>query len=244
MQRDRIRLFQTLPQACGYWAGRTAINLVLDPAYAGIASAYPQALTHGFRRAGGHVYRPRCPRCSACVPCRIALDGFRPDRSQRRCLARNADLLLLDAEPGFTPERWALYQRYQQQRHPGGGMDGGTAEDFREFLSAPWSPTHFLELRQGTRLLAVAVTDVTTAGLSAVYTWYDPGEAARGLGTLAILQQIEYGRARGLAHLYLGYWIERHPKMDYKRRFLALEVLGAGGWAPLASAQAGGLQPR
>ncbi|MDE3141893.1 MAG: GNAT family N-acetyltransferase, partial [Pseudomonadota bacterium] len=130
-------------------------------------------------------------------------------------------------------ERWVLYQRYQRRRHPGGGMDDGTVEDFREFLAAHWSPTRFLELRDGTRLLAVAVTDVGNAALSAVYTWFDPAEAARGLGTLAILQQIAYGRAHGLQHLYLGYWIAGHPKMDYKRRYRPLEVLGAQGWVAL-----------
>ena len=230
MQTERVRLFQTLPQACGYWHGRTAVNLVLDPSLEGLAALYPQALAHGFRRAGPHLYRPNCPRCTACVACRIPLDAFRPDRSQRRCLSRNAALHWHDAEPGFNPERWALYQRYQRLRHPGGGMDEGTVEDFRDFLAATWSPTRFLELRDGTRLLAVAVTDVGSAALSAVYTWFDPAEAARGLGTLAILQQIGYGRAHGLQHLYLGYWIAGHPKMDYKCRFRPLEVMGQHGW--------------
>ena len=230
MKKERVRLFQTLPQACGYWSGRTAVNLVLDPSQEGLATLYAQALAHGFRRAGPHLYRPDCPRCTACVACRVPLQAFRPDRSQRRCLARNADVQLIDAEPGFTAQRWALYQRYQRARHPGGGMDEGTADDFREFLTATWSPTRFLELREGTRLLAVAVTDVGSASLSAVYTWFDPAEAARGLGTLAILRQIDHGRARGLQHLYLGYWIAGHPKMDYKRRFTPLEVLEDGQW--------------
>ncbi len=246
MRTDSVRLFQTLPQACGYWSGRTAVNLVLDPAHPALDALYAQALAHGFRRAGSHVYRPRCPRCNACVACRIALARFRPDRSQRRCLVRNAGVELLDAEPGFTPERWALYQRYQKLRHPGGGMDEGTAEDFREFLSAGWSRTRLLELREGGRLLAVAATDLAGEALSAVYTWYDPDCAQRGLGTLAILRQIGYGRALGLNYLYLGYWIARHPRMDYKRRFRP-EALDGGNWVPLAETEkrpAAGTQPR
>ena len=233
MRADRVRVFQTLPQSCGYYRGRTAQNVVLDPASPQLPAIYPAALAHGYRRAGGHVYRPACPRCRACVPCRIPVARFRPDRAQRRCLARNADLTLIDAEPGFTPERYALYARYQQQRHPGGGMDDGSVEDFMHFLSASWSPTRFLELRAGDRLLAVAATDVAADALSAVYTWYDPGPSARSLGTLAILRQIDYAAARGLDHVYLGFWIEDHPKMDYKRRFRSLEILGAEGWRTL-----------
>ncbi len=233
MQSDRIRLFQTLPQACGYWKGRTAVNVVIDPSCTGIEAVYAAALTHGFRRAGNHVYKPRCPRCSDCVPCRVVLDRFSPDRSQRRCLARNGDITLVDADPGFTAERWALYQRYQQQRHPGGGMDDGSVEDFRHFLTAPWSSTRFLELRVGERLLAVAATDATPSSLSAVYTWYEPHERIRGLGILAILKQIAYGQAHGLEHLYLGYWIANHPKMHYKHQFRSLEILTDGGWVAL-----------
>ncbi|MCE5232060.1 MAG: arginyltransferase [Mizugakiibacter sp.] len=233
MRSDRVRLLQTLPHGCGYFRGRTAQNLVLDPSAADLPELYATALGRGFRRAGGHVYIPHCPGCRACVPCRIPVDAFEPDRSQRRCLARNADLELVPAAPGFTPERHALYARYLHGRHRGGGMDDASDEDFTRFLTAPWSPTLFLELRKDGRLLAVAVTDVCTTGVSAVYTFFDPEEAARGLGTYAVLRQIQLARERALPHLYLGFWIDRHPKMDYKRRFRPLEVLRGGGWEPL-----------
>jgi len=36
-----------------------------------------------------------------------------------------------------------------------------------------------------------------------------------------------------LPHLYLGYWIEGHPKMGYKARFRGLQILGADGWRTL-----------
>ena len=79
----------------------------------------------------------------------------------------------------------------------------------------------------------MAVTDLVEDALSAVYTFYDPGEAARGLGTLAILHQIDWARREGRHHLYLGYWIAGHPKMDYKRRFQPLEHFEGRGWRPL-----------
>jgi leucyl-tRNA---protein transferase len=74
------------------------------------------------------------------------------------------------------------------------------------------------------------VTDFAQAGLSAVYTFYDPEFTARGLGTYAILQQVEIARMRNIPHVYLGFWIDRHPKMDYKMRFQPLELLGSDGW--------------
>ncbi len=79
-------------------------------------------------------------------------------------------------------------------------------------------------------LVAVAVTDITASGLSAVYTFFDPHERTRGLGTYAILCQIELARERKLPHLYLGYWIGGHAKMQYKARFHPLERLTPEGW--------------
>jgi arginine-tRNA-protein transferase len=114
-------------------------------------------------------------------------------------------------------------------------MDDHGALEFDQFLVGSWSQGRFLELREhGThRLLAVAVTDlVGEDGLSAVYTFYDPGEAKRSLGTLAILQQLAWARRDGRAWLYLGYWIEGHRKMDYKRRFAALEAFDGREWRP------------
>ena len=231
---DPVRLFQTLPHACGYYAERTAQNLVLDPAAPQLDQLYSPALERGFRRAGGHLYFPHCPQCRACTPCRIDVERFEPDRAQKRCLKRNADLAVTECMPAYNRERHALYERYLRMRHPGGGMDDADASDFRRFLTAPWSPTLFLELREGQRLLAVAVTDVCANGISAVYTFYDPDETSRSLGTCAILQQIALARRREVPWLYLGFWIDGHPKMDYKRRFNPLQVRGADGWRELA----------
>lgn len=239
LRSQRVRLFQTLPHACGYFGRRTAQNLVLDPAAPGLPELYALSLARGFRRAGGHVYRPQCPHCHACEPCRIDVAAFRPDRSQRRCLTANADVELTECEPGLTAERHALYARYLHARHPGGGMDEASHEDFSQFLAAPWSPTAFLEFRVAGQLIALAVTDACSTGLSAVYTCFEPALPRRSLGTYAILQQVALARARGLPHLYLGYWIEAHPKMGYKARFNGLEVLGRNGWMPIDTRLAG-----
>jgi leucyl-tRNA---protein transferase len=235
LRNERVRLFQTLPHSCGYFRVRTAQNLVLDPAASNLPKLYALSLARGFRRAGGHVYHPHCPSCHACEPCRIDVATFVPNRGQRRCLARNSDIVMRECVPGLTDERHALYAHYLHARHPGGGMDEASDEDFSHFLAAPWSPTVFLEFRLGERLVAVAVTDVCSTGLSAVYTFFDPDLSKRSLGTYAILRQIELTRLRDLPHLYLGYWIRNHPKMGYKSRFDSLQVLGPGGWVSAAT---------
>jgi arginyl-tRNA--protein-N-Asp/Glu arginylyltransferase len=230
MKSDLIRVFQTLEHPCGYFADRAARNLVIDPLARGLPQVYGTALERGFRRSGGHVYRPHCAGCRACVAARVPVAAFVPDRSQRRCLARNADLSVRVAPSRCDAETFGLYRRYLDARHAGGGMDDPSEEDFERFLACPWSPTRFLEMRLGEELVAVAVTDVLPQGLSAVYTFYAPGHAARSLGTCAILHQIRWAQREGRSHLYLGYWIDGHPKMHYKQRFRPLETLHDGGW--------------
>jgi arginine-tRNA-protein transferase len=229
-----IRVFQTTEHPCGYWPERRARDIVLDPDSRALPSVYPAALAQGFRRSGGHVYRPQCDTCIACVPVRIRIEAFVPNRSQRRCMRRNADLRISEADAQREVETFDLYRRYLASRHPGGGMDEPRPEDFDNFLSASWSPTRFLCFRDDLGVLkGVAVTDVLPNGLSAVYTFFDPQEESRSLGTYALLQQIEWARQRSLPHLYLGFWLQGHPKMDYKSRFAGLEQLRHGEWEPL-----------
>jgi arginine-tRNA-protein transferase len=232
---EGVRLFHTGAHACGYWPERDARDLVLDPRDPRLPQLYPMALGWGFRRSGDIVYRPHCRGCGACVAVRIPVEDFAPDRSQRRCLARNRDIDARIVPAERSEEHFALYQRYLGARHRHGGMDGHGVAEFEQFLIGAWSESRFLELREHAshRLLAVAVTDLVGDALSAVYTFFDPDESARSLGTLAILQQLRWAARDGRRHLYLGYWIAGHGKMDYKRRFRPLEGFDGQRWQPL-----------
>jgi len=232
MRSESVRLLKTIEHGCGYFPERLAQNLVLDPLSPALPTLYPTALARGFRRAGGHVYRPDCARCHACVACRIPVAAFRASRSQRRCQRDNGDLEVSIELPSAGEEVLSLYRRYLAARHPDGGMDGEDAGEFRQFAASTWSPTRFLCVRADGRLLAVAITDMLAIGYSAVYTFFEPDLAGRGLGTFAILAQIDVARAANVPYLYLGYWISQHPKMTYKTRFRPFELLVAGDWRP------------
>jgi len=169
---------------------------------------------------------------------RIPIADFEPDRSQRRCLARNAHVEARVVAAERTDEQLALYQRYLRARHRGGGMDEHGGIEFDQFLIGSWSHGRFMELRERdenghSHLLAVAITDVVDGALSAVYTFFDPDLPERSLGTLALLRQIEWARRDNRAHLYLGYWIAGHDKMDYKRRFRPLEAFDGRRWVSM-----------
>ncbi|MEO6064300.1 MAG: arginyltransferase [Lysobacterales bacterium] len=228
-------LLRTTAQACGYWPERSARNVVLDANANAPAAVYPELLAAGFRRSGEVVYRPRCDACSACVPVRIPVAGFRPDRAQRRCLTRNTDLAVTLESARHDHEVLDLYGRYVDARHPGSGMTTRDPEEFSAMFLADWARTKFVCARAEGQLLAVAITDVTALGCSAVYTFFEFAGpyASRSLGTFAILAQVALTRALELPHLYLGYWLDRHPNMHYKLRFRPQQQLRSEGWIDL-----------
>ena len=198
------------------------------------SAVYSRLAPAGFRRSGSVYYVPRCEGCNACIPLRVNVGEFAPNRRFRRVLRRNADLQTMAVAPDDEPiEHFALYQRYIEGRHAGGSMDPPSPADYIQLAHPAGMETIALDIRQDGRLVASAVTDVLDHGLAAVYTYFDPAMAGRSLGVFAILKQIAECRRRGLPYLYLGYWIEESDKMRYKADFRPAEVLTNGNWSPL-----------
>lgn len=233
----QLALYLTAEHACSYLEGRQARTLFVDPLARIDTLAYQSLVDQGFRRSSAHVYRPACRGCARCVPVRIPVARFRPNRSQRRNWLLNAhELRIVETAPAFDPGHFALYLRYLEHRHPAGTMtDDASVESYRRFLVDPWGgETRFLELRLADQLVGVAVTDWLPHGLSAVYTFFDPACAARAPGTFAVLAQVATARRLGLPYVYLGYWIKESRKMAYKSSFKPLEAWDGRHWTDLA----------
>ena len=226
----RIRLFSGAGHACSYLPGRDACSAYVDPGLALDAATYASLAAQGFRRSGDLVYRPHCQGCAACVPVRIPVARFAPDRSQQRCLRDNARVAATARPAEFDAAHYRLFRRYLAARHDDGGMADSSPEDYLGFLGSRWADTRFVEFRLEEKLLAVAVMDRLEAGLSAVYTFFDPAQSRLGLGTLAVLWQVGEARRLGLDWLYLGFWVKGCRKMSYKERFRPLQALAAGQW--------------
>jgi arginine-tRNA-protein transferase len=168
---------------------------------------------------------------------RVPVDRFIPNRSQRRAFRQHGSLTVTRRALAFDLEHYRLYLRYQRARHPGGGMDQDSREQYQHFLLHSNVDTELYEFHAGRELKMVSLIDHLSDGLSSVYTFFDPEKEGDGLGTFGIVWQIERCRELALHYLYLGYWIAQSPKMAYKVRFRPLEGLLRGRWVEIEQHQ-------
>ena len=228
--------FTTAPLPCPYLSDRLERKLVTELSGPNAEPLHESLARSGFRRSHSIAYAPACPGCQACVPVRVAVDSFNRRRSLARTWRKNEDLLAITVPARATKEQFYLFQRYQQSRHQGSDMALMGFYEYSAMVEDSPIDTFLLEYRdQMGNLLAVCLTDRTTDGLSAVYSFFDSKGARSGLGNYVVLWLIAHAKKLGLPYVYLGYWIRNGAKMAYKARFQPLEALGADGWQPLAA---------
>jgi arginine-tRNA-protein transferase len=230
--RDTPQFYLTAPSPCPYLGGKEE-RKVFTHLVGERAPELNNILTQGgFRRSQSIAYRPACEGCRSCVSVRVVAKDFHPTASMRRVARRNADISsdMRIAEP--TSEQYAIFRAYLDSRHRDGGMADMTVLDYAMMVEDSHIETRIIEyrLRESKELVAIALTDVLGDGLSMVYSFFEPDQAARSLGTLMVLDHISRAQRMGLAYVYLGYWVRGSRKMDYKSRFLPQERLMPDGW--------------
>jgi leucyl-tRNA---protein transferase len=228
-----VQFYLTAPYSCSYLPQQQARSQVAAPAFLMTGKRYSSLVQQGFRRSGTFTYRPHCDACQACVSARVAVAEFTPNRNQRRVWKQHEHLQVSLHELADKTEHFDLYQRYQRARHPDGGMDKDTHEQYQNFLLQSPVDTRLIEFRAKGVLQMVSIVDVLEDGLSAVYTFYEPDLPRSSLGTYNVLYQIELCRALNLPYLYLGYWIQHSRKMAYKANFQPLQGLVDAQWITL-----------
>ena len=240
--RDAPQFYLTAPSPCPYLPGQEE-RKVFTHLVGERAGELNDLLTHGgFRRSQSIAYRPACEACRACISVRVIVDEFKPSRGMQRVFERNGDMVGEMRALVPTSEQYAVFRAYLDSRHRDGGMADMTVLDYAMMVEDSHVKTRLVEYRKrgpdtsingrgSGALLAVALTDVLSDGLSMVYSFFDPEAAARSLGTFMILDHIERAKRLNLPYVYLGYWVRGSRKMDYKGRFLPQQRLTPDGWA-------------
>jgi leucyl-tRNA---protein transferase len=223
------------PSPCPYLQGRTARLPHRQPVNQLSLRQFDERLAQGDRRSGQMLYRPSCPACTACEPIRLNLQTFRPNATQRRIHRRGLDSLTTKiGEPEVDSERVRLFNLHRELR--GLEQDDSPIDQvgYEEFLTDTCCPTIELSYWYQGQLAGVAITDVGRTSLSAVYCYYDPTIAGLSIGTFSVLQQVELCRAQQRQYLYLGYFVDGSPHMQYKATFHPHERRVQGIWTPFS----------
>ena len=234
----------TAPQPCPYLAGRYERKLFTHLTHEKPNIVIDNLLRDGFRRSQNIAYMPYCEDCNACVSVRVLAEEFKPTKSQKRVMKKNADLVARRLQPRTTLEQYRIFRAYIDARHDSGGMADMSVLDYSMMVEDSIIDTVITEYRLRPKdlaetekdefrnwpLLAVALSDHLGDGISMVYSFFDPDVGERSLGTYMILEQIEYTQAQNMPYVYLGYWIAQSDKMKYKTHFMPQEHLTADGW--------------
>lgn len=187
-------------------------------------------LEQGDQRVGRTVFRTECPFCQACEPVRIDVAAFSPTRSQRRVLARNADLHVEIGPPSMSRRRVALWNRHRRAR---GLLTNYSRKDpvgYQEWLVESCAPTLEVRYHQDDRLIGLSVLDIGVRGANSAYHYFDPTDARRSIGVFSVLRELEFCATLGIRWYYLGLWASDATALSYKSTYYPHERLVRGEW--------------
>jgi arginyl-tRNA--protein-N-Asp/Glu arginylyltransferase len=181
-------------------------------------------LAEGWRHFGNHFFRYNLGLYEFdiryVIPLRIRLSGFSFSKSQRRTLARNADLEVHVSLLNVSADSERLFYQHRSR------FRNHIPDSIFDFVSE--EPEHLFEtkqlsVREGTNLLAESYLDVGNASTSGVYATFDPAFSDRRLGIFTLLKEIEFAIGAGKEFYYLGYSYAGDSFYDYKKRFRSSE---------------------
>jgi len=223
--RHAVTIYRTSNGPCPYLPHGQWIT---DVFYADRISGrtYEKLLEQGWRRSGNYFYYNICPGCGQCMPLRVDVRHFCPNRSQKRTIRDNRDITVERIPAVFDTQDYALYRNYCLTRY----NQNLTEDDYQRFLTQSPLTTEIMRYRSGGSLIAAAWIDLLPDSISSVYCAYDPACAQRSPGTLSILRQIELCRRLEKSWLYLGFYVPASLHMSYKKNFRPGQIFIRKRW--------------
>ncbi len=224
------RVVQDRFEACVYRTGQISRCPARAPLRPLTPGELDQLLEQGDQRVGRTVFRTECPFCQACEPVRVDVQHFQPSRSQKRVLARNADLRVEMGPPSMSRRRVALWNRHRRAR---GLLTNYSRKDpvgYQEWLVESCAPTVEVRYHQDDRLIGVSVLDVGVTSANSAYHYFDPTDARRSIGVFSVLRELELCASLGIRWYYLGLWAADAVALSYKSSYHPHERLVRGEW--------------
>ncbi len=227
MKPSRLVEFSTLETKCAYLC-----NKRMRMEYKFIVNC-PELLNQklvqrGWRRFGEYYSRPNCTDCTDCYSLRIDAIKYQFSKSAKRTIKKNKNTRFLVQKPTITIQHLNLYEKYHKYMESKKGWKHyslsansyhdlyacGAMEFGREIL-------YFV----GDKLVGVDLVDFLSDGISSIYFFYDPDFTDLSLGRFSMYQQIYMAKTNKLPWIYLGYYVEACPSLNYKANYKPYEVL-------------------
>ena len=184
---NELQYYITPPHDCSYLENKSSRMVFLDPAHKIDVVTLSELSRVGFRRSGDFTYRPECHLCRQCLSSRVPVAEFIMNSSQKKAYKKNQDLRYTITSTVYANDQhYELYERYIIARHSDGDMYPPSREQFDKFLVQSCTDSFFIEFWLDQKLIAVSTCDQLDDGISAVYTFFDPEESHRSLGTFAL----------------------------------------------------------
>lgn len=222
-----LKHFYDIPTHCPY--GKHDVARYRQAQFGFVDDALMKAfLASGFRRNGNTMYTMACPGCDACRSLRVDPLQFRPNRSQKRVLEKCKHVKAMVRELEFSKEKMDLLDQFFRHRFP--NQENSGANYYGTFFANTITDTYEVEYRLDDELLGVAVIDVGSQWLNAVYFYFDDRFSHLSPGVFNILHLLNLCRMQDIRHLYLGYAIAGHGPMVYKTRFKPHELFYDDSW--------------
>lgn len=217
------------PDICPYIKGKIEQKFIVYPIGENIMEQFNALAEFGFRRSLNIAYKPMCSHCNACQAVRVIVDEFAETKSMKRIWNKNKDIIAKEINNNPTKEQFKLFQKYLRARHDEDGMIKMTFNDYKEMIQDSPVETKIIEFRkknmekEKNELLAAVLFDRMADHLSMVYSFFNPDENKRSLGTYIIMHHIRKAKKEGLPYCHLGYWIKENKQMEYKDKFVPQE---------------------
>ena len=227
-ERRSVPMRNKISTFCSYFKdGRIHIEEEVYPTSQELIR-FDDYMAQGYVFNGTHFRLNNCTECRSCVPFRIDVDRYVPDRSQKRVMARNSDLkIVISSPPVMDENRLELYAQYYESRHLSTPENLKATLFFYTFnLIRSYEIDYFL----GEELIAVGIVSEGQNSVYARVFYHNTDYLKRGLGILNIMKTVELAKRMNKEYLYLGEYIEEIQNMRYKRQFKPYQILVDGEW--------------
>lgn len=178
-----------------------------------------ELIERGYRRFGKMYFRPICADCNECQSIKIDVENYTFSKSEKRVIKKAKDISVYIQTPSLTKYHLELFDKYHEfmSERKGWNFQETSADHYyNSFVSGHEEYGKEVLYFDGEQLIGVDLIDMLEDGISSIYFYYDPDYSHLSLGKLSLLRQIQFAQRSNKQWIYLGYYVEGCPSLDYK----------------------------